>query len=565
MFKKNTKHLQGDLFGLFHTLPKSMVEDIKKSKEYHFYNLIFCNIPEEKFAVLFSDKTSRPNASINGMVAALILKEKNGWTYEQLFDFIKFNILTKIALGLDRIDVMPFCPASLFNFQNRLASNFIETGENLFEQVFDHLTDQQLKLLKIKTSIQRTDSFVAASNIRDYSRLQLLIEMIIRLYRVLSDEDQKNFQQEFYPYVTKSSGQYIYSLKSPDLPSELNTIGELYHLIYERLFPTYSGCSVFKTFKRVYQEHFTIVEEKILIKKAAELKSNSLQSPDDLDATYREKNGQSSKGQVVNIAETANPENTIELLTDIAINPNNKDDSKVLHERLDKIKEKTPDLNEIHFDGAYGSSDNDKKCGQLEITQIQTAVRGRQSAVSIEIEQVNDIAYKVICPYQTAISQPTRTRNKVLFDLETCRQCSFSSQCPAKEMKHCHTYYFTHEDYLTKKRQKNINTIPEPRRKLRNNIEATVHEFKCKLHRKKLKVRGAFKTTLFAYSVGIGINFGRIYRLLLNNPAYLSHLFFSICNIVKERKKLFYKKFFNKIETISQKNYLCILRLKLSF
>ena len=389
--------------------------------------------------------------------------------------------------------------------------------------------------------------------------------MIIRLYRVLSDEDQKNFQRKFRPYISRSSGQYLYSLKSSDLPSELNKIGELYHLIYEQLFPTYSEYSVFKIFKRVYQEHFTIVAEKIAVKAAKELTSNIIQSPDDLDATYREKNGQSSKGQVVNITETANTENPIELLTDIAINPNNKDDSQVLHERLDKIKEKTPDLNEIHFDGAYGSSNNDEKCGQLEITQIQTAIRGKQSAVSIEIEQVNDTTYKVVCPCQTIISQPTRTRNKALFELEICKQCSFASQCPTIEMRSYRTYYFIHKDYLTKRRQININTIPKQRRKLRNNIEATVHEFTCKMHRKKLKVRGAFKTALFAYCVGVGINFGRIYRLLLDNPACLTHLLFFIGNIFKERKKFFYKKVFKQIEIILQKNYHGILQLKLAF
>ena len=59
------------------------------------------------------------------MVASLILMHRYNWTYEELFKNIEFNILTKIALGVDFIDKMPFCPATLFNFQNRLAKHFI--------------------------------------------------------------------------------------------------------------------------------------------------------------------------------------------------------------------------------------------------------------------------------------------------------------------------------------------------------------------------------------------------------------------------------------------------------
>ena len=51
--------------------------------------------------------------------------------------------------------------------------------------------------------------------------------------------------------------------------------------------------------------------------------------------------------------------------------------------------------------------------------------------------------------------------------------------------------------------------------KLRPNIEATMQEFKTKTKNGKLKVRGVFKASLFAYSMGISINFGRIYRFLV--------------------------------------------------
>jgi len=78
------------------------------------------------------------------------------------------------------------------------------------------------------------------------------------------------------------------------------------------------------------------------------------------------------------VTETANPQNELNLLTDIAVKPNNTDDSDIMNDRIDTLKEKTPDLKELHTDGGYGSEDNDQKFEELGITHIQTAVRGRK-------------------------------------------------------------------------------------------------------------------------------------------------------------------------------------------
>ncbi len=93
-----------------------------------------------------------------------------------------FDLRTKKALRLSDMCERPFCCATIFNFQSRLAEYYVNTGENLLESVFDKLTEDQLKTLKINTDIQRTDSFFVASNIRNYSRIQLLVEVLIRLY-----------------------------------------------------------------------------------------------------------------------------------------------------------------------------------------------------------------------------------------------------------------------------------------------------------------------------------------------------------------------------------------------
>src|SRR4030042_5492213 len=91
--------------------------------------------------------------------------------------------------------------------------------------------------------------------------------------------------------------------------------------------------------------------------------------------------------RVFNVTETANPENELNLLTDIAVKSNNTEDSDIMNDRIETLKEKTPDLKELHTDGAYGSEDNDRKFEELGITHIQTAVRGRQSKAGMKKEE----------------------------------------------------------------------------------------------------------------------------------------------------------------------------------
>jgi hypothetical protein len=102
--------------------------------------------------------------------------------------------LTRAALGLTSLDEVPFCEATLFNFQRRLLEYELSTGTHLREQIFDNCTAEQQSTLRIKTDLQRCDSMQMESNIRTYSRIQLPIEVLLHTYHVQTDEDKKTFE-----------------------------------------------------------------------------------------------------------------------------------------------------------------------------------------------------------------------------------------------------------------------------------------------------------------------------------------------------------------------------------
>jgi IS5 family transposase len=256
MFRKKEEHHQKDLFGLTNTLPEKILLKVRGTEEYYFYTLIFSHINEEQFSVLFSNVMSRPNAPVNCLVGAIILQNRRSWTFDELFTQLQFNILVRFALGLDDLETMPFCRSTLFNFQNRLSEHQVKTGENLLECVFDQLTERQLKTLKIKTSIQRTDSTFAASNIRNYTRLQLLVETLIRTERILNQKDSKRFRSYLAGYVKGTSEKYIYQLKNSDIPHELEQIAKAYLWVFETFKSRYGSDPVFSVFERIFKEQF---------------------------------------------------------------------------------------------------------------------------------------------------------------------------------------------------------------------------------------------------------------------------------------------------------------------
>ena len=529
MFKANN---QPGLFGFETELGKKQRDLLENSREKWFYNLVLRNINENKFKPLYSEKASRPNAPVNILVSALIYKELKGISYDELMESVMFDLRYKVALGLLSIDEVPFSRATLFNFQNRLLEYERQTGFNLIEQFFNSLTAKQIEQLSLKADIQRTDSTLISSNIRKYTRIQLLAEVLIRLERILDETDRQRIGEQLQVYMQTGSEKYVYGLKSSELPRELEKLGKVYHTVYSWINEKekYQHKKEYINFSRVYKEHFVVVNQQISPKPNAELNSGMMQSPDDPDATYRKKKEQHSKGYTINGIETANPDNPLQLVTDVAVTPNNIDDSQILHDRADKIKEKTPELNELHTDGGYGSEDNDKKLEDLEITQVTSAVRGRESGIEKKIEQVSQSpdVYTVECPSQKMESVPTKQRHKVRFDTKVCLLCLLKERCQI--FKNKGRYYFTHEDYLQNRRNRNIMNIPGERRKIRPNVEALMREFKARAPGGKTRVRGLFKTSLFAFNVGIAINFGRIFRYIVEN-GLINETFPSIASI----------------------------------
>jgi ABC-type transporter MlaC component len=132
-----------------------------------------------------------------------------------------FDLQVRLALGYRQLGAGHFELRTMYNFRQRLSEYMQRTGEDLVAQAFAQVTAEQVAAFALKTSKLRMDSTQIASNIRQYSRLQLLVEVLQRVYRDLSEAAQQHYAAEFAAYVKGSSGQYLYRLKPEAYASQL--------------------------------------------------------------------------------------------------------------------------------------------------------------------------------------------------------------------------------------------------------------------------------------------------------------------------------------------------------
>ncbi len=62
---------------------------------------MFRRIDEDTFAVLYSEKGSRPNTPVNVLVGLEILKEGRHWSDEELYNHLSFDMQVRYALGCE--------------------------------------------------------------------------------------------------------------------------------------------------------------------------------------------------------------------------------------------------------------------------------------------------------------------------------------------------------------------------------------------------------------------------------------------------------------------------------
>jgi hypothetical protein len=526
MFRKNDRHLQPLLISNVADLPAKRRQRLEDSWAGTFYREFFSRLKEETFAVLYVDTPSRPNIPVNVLVGLEALKSGFGWSDEELYDHFLFDMQVRYALGYHAFQEGDFELRTLYNFRQRLSQYQQQHGVNLLAQALEAITTQQLSAFKVQTGLQRMDSTQIASNMLDMSRLQLLVEGVQRLHRLLAPIEQEQLASWFAPYVQGHAGQFVYRIKGSQATAEaIQKVGQvLYHLLGE-MKATYGQHPMYQVVQRLFGEHFAVQEQQVQPKSNHDLSAASLQSLDDQEATFRRKEDEEYKGYVANVTESCDPQNPLQLITKVQVAPNNRDDADLLVEALPELKTRT-EVQTLYTDGTFGSPAADAACVQQGVTQIQTGLRGKApdpnhfNLADFGIEQRQDGAPMALtCPAgQRVAVEPGRTTGFIAaFAPEVCQACPFqqAGRCRARRRKRDQRFVlsFTQQEIHWARRRQRYQEQKHAGKNPRAAIEATVRLLKHPF-RTKLPVRGLFRVTYLVLASAAMVNVRRIWRYL---------------------------------------------------
>jgi hypothetical protein len=525
MFRKNEEHKQQRMFTAVDQLPETAKKHLERSWAQVFYHDYFCKLDEAVFSVLYSDKHSRPNTPINILVGFETLKSGFGLSDERLYDHFMFDLKFRYALGLKDFDEGNFELRTIYNFRSAVSAYEEEHGINLIHKASEQITDEQLKQFQIKTGLQRMDSTIVQSNIRKMSRLQLLVEIIHRFYRMLSEEEQKEHEQLFASYVKEDSLHYCYRVKRDEMDGRLEQLGKDLSVMLERFEHVHGDEKAYQQALRVFHEHFLFEQQEVIVvRESKELGGSTLQSPDDEEATFRTKSRESSRGYGANITETCDEDNDLQLISRVNVAPNTTDDQQFLAEDIENLKEREG-IEEVYTDAGYTGETTAKATATSQVTQHVSAIKGRKKEkTGMDLEDFTVIRNSegkvtaIICPGgqsgELRESKKAADRYTAGFSADACQACPFVDQCPAKRLKKRPIFVlrFTATDLRVAATRKQVaetgKEITNKRASIESTVRSVIHPFGG--HLCKLPVRGQHRITTMVVLSAMMVNIRRI-------------------------------------------------------
>ncbi|HLV09824.1 MAG TPA: hypothetical protein VKY40_06420, partial [Halanaerobiales bacterium] len=186
-----------------------------------------------------------------------------------------------------------------------------------------------------------------------------------------------------------------------------NICGKLYNIkLRFKNDPELKDTKEYRQLCRVLEDQTIVSSQEIKVKDDTDIAPDSLQNPADEDATYRKKGNKTYQGYSINISETANKDNPVQMITDVKIEPNINSDVNFLNNNLNHIKNKT-DLEKLIVDGAYYGPDSKNTSLKNNVEILPTTLTGREpkySTANFKIENEKGI---VNCPMNNA---PIKTK-----------------------------------------------------------------------------------------------------------------------------------------------------------
>ena len=338
-FVPNPLNEQLSLFNSFQGLTGREKKFLDRSWAKYFSEYIFPKIDEQPYAVLYSQKDSRPNTPVNIQVGALLLKELTGLSDDGMVAALMFDVRFQYALHTTSYLEQPLNDRTLGRFRARLLAYEEETGIDLIHDTFQKLSAEMSEIMKIDQSLKRMDSMMVASNIKRMGRLELLYTCVSSLAKEARKSGMELPETLLHYTEDDDRNRVIYHNRSEETQEKILTVLRDAAVLKDLCATDYAESANYGLLIRVLKEQAVQNEDgsyRLRTKEDGGMDSSILQNPADPDATYREKAGKQHRGYAANLTEACG-EDGCSIVTDYQYDTNTHSDADFIKEAIDSM------------------------------------------------------------------------------------------------------------------------------------------------------------------------------------------------------------------------------------
>lgn len=463
-----------------------------------FRHVILELMPVDVISGHFNPVLGRPTKELYSMAGLILLMEMMDWTKEQALNAYSFNMEVHYALNLEPV-------------AQDISKRTLERDIKLFEEddlakaTLDRITATLVESLGTKIDQQRLDSTHIFSDMASFGRTRLMGVAIKRFLTQLKrhdanayDELDELFRQRYAPGVNQLFADTKKDSESRRLLRQ-RVAEDMYDLI--RRFADmdeYTRKDTYQALERIFYEQCDVNEEKVVIKKKTG--GNVMQNPSDPDATY---DGHKGQGYQVQLSETCNLENDIQIITAALPQTAAESDAYAVEPVLEDLETNGFVPDELFADTGYTGDDNVQLAQDYGVELVGPVPTGSSKPKDDEYAQLNiddfvvdDETEVVACcpaghqPHSSEHNSETG-KTKTVMPESACSQCEFFKQCPVKKNKGQYRMDHTAKQRRSASRRREQDTdVFRERYKIRGGIEGTNSGLKRKTGLGQLRVRG---------------------------------------------------------------------------
>ena len=469
---------------------------------------------EQTFRPLFCEDNGRPNKPVAATLGVLILKEMFDLTDEGALDNFEFNNSWQYALNVDP-DEAHVCQKTLHNFRVKM-SEAEESGVPTYSVLFDEVVRAIIEDLGLKTGKQRLDSTHIRSNMAVLTRLGLFTHTITAFVKKLRKQHPRMFEalpKGIHERYVDREGYFADSPSSEGRRRLAQCAADVWRLVDRfRGHRSVSGMPSYLRLKRLLEEQCVIEDddptdpdgdgpEGVPVRpknpKVEKIPATSLQGSDD-DATY----GHKGKGYQVQVAETCDEANEIEVVTHVCVEGAHESDQHATIPVLEALEIKGCKPETLLADTNYGRGQNIVDAAARGVDLVSPSCGSKPEAAEGDLI-LDDFLFSSDgqridhCPMgQEPVEQWTggKDRRYARMDAGRCKRCSWPGQCPARRRDRARAVTLTWSPAAgatSARRHRERTKEFKDGYRCRSGIEATNSEFKRPYGGGRLRVRGS--------------------------------------------------------------------------